>query len=48
VRHNGRLANTFDDERGRVKHLRRNEAATTIYHNDWMRRHPGAKAACRG
>jgi hypothetical protein len=44
VLYNGRPADMFADERGRIKRLRRNEAATAIYRSAWLGRHPGAMA----
>lgn len=40
VLHEGKPHDMFVDETGALKGLRRNEAATTIYRNNWMTQHP--------
>lgn len=41
VLHNGERRDLFVDEVGHLKHLPRNEAATSIYRNAYLSRHPG-------
>lgn len=40
VLHDGKRADMFVDEMGRMKPLTRNEVATVIYRNNWMTQHP--------
>lgn len=40
VLHGGRAADMFVDEEGLIKGLPRNEAATKIYRNNWLTKHP--------
>lgn len=41
VLHNGARRDLFVDEEGAMNGLPRNEAATAIYRNNWLTRHPG-------
>jgi hypothetical protein len=45
VLHQNRRADMFVDERGRLKHLRRNDGATAIYRAAALRNSPGTRAA---
>jgi hypothetical protein len=40
VLHDGQRADMFVDEEGHLLGLPRNEAATTIYRNNWLTQHP--------
>ncbi len=40
VLHDGRRADMFVDENGPTRGLPRNEAATKIYRNNWLKQHP--------
>lgn len=40
VLHEGKRADMFVDEMGRMKPLARNERATSIYRTNWMTKHP--------
>lgn len=41
VLHEGKQMDMFVDEMGQGKGLRRNDAATAIYRNNWLTQHPG-------
>jgi hypothetical protein len=42
VLHEGERRDMFVDEQGEAKNLPRNEAATTVYRNNWLTAHPKA------